>query len=68
MLNKILPKTGVEPWTSDIESNRSTNWATQPLPTYCFLIEGKQAKESPTSFDSDEGFFWVTSRVDFRDL
>ena len=28
MLNKILPMTGVEPRTSDIESDRSTNWAT----------------------------------------
>ena len=28
MFNKILPMTGVEPRTSDIESNRSTNWAT----------------------------------------
>ena len=25
MFNKILPMTGVEPWTSGIESNRSTN-------------------------------------------
>ena len=24
--------TGLEPRTSDIGSNRSTNWATQPLP------------------------------------
>ena len=28
MLNKILPMTGVEPRTSGIESDRSTNWAT----------------------------------------
>ena len=28
MLNKILPMTGVEPRTSGIKSNRSTNWAT----------------------------------------
>ena len=28
MFNKILPMTGVEPRTSGIESNRSTNWAT----------------------------------------
>ena len=28
MFNKILPMTGVEPQTSGIESNRSTNWAT----------------------------------------
>ena len=28
MLNKILPMTGVEPQTSGIESDRSTNWAT----------------------------------------
>ena len=25
MFNKILPMTGVEPWTSGIESDRSTN-------------------------------------------
>ena len=25
---KILPMTGFEPWTSAIESDRSTNWAT----------------------------------------
>ena len=28
MFNKILPMTGVEPQTSGIKSNRSTNWAT----------------------------------------
>ena len=28
MFNKILPMTGVEPWTSGIKSDRSTNWAT----------------------------------------
>ena len=28
MLNKILLMTGVEPRTSGIESDRSTNWAT----------------------------------------
>ena len=28
MFNKILPMTGVEPRTSGIESDRSTNWAT----------------------------------------
>ena len=28
MFNKILPMTGVEPWTSGIESDSSTNWAT----------------------------------------
>ena len=28
MLNKILPMTGVEPWTSGIVRDRSTNWAT----------------------------------------
>ena len=27
MFNKILPMTGVEPRTSGIESDRSTNWA-----------------------------------------
>ena len=28
MLNKILPMTGVDPRTSGIDSDRSTNWAT----------------------------------------
>ena len=28
MFNKILPTTGVKPRTSDIEIDRSTNWAT----------------------------------------
>ena len=28
MFNKILPMTGVEPRTSGIEIDRSTNWAT----------------------------------------
>ena len=28
MFNKILPMTGVEPRTSGIKSDRSTNWAT----------------------------------------
>ena len=28
MFNKFLPMTGVEPQTSGIESDRSTNWAT----------------------------------------
>ena len=28
MFNKILPMTGVEPRSSGIESDRSTNWAT----------------------------------------
>ena len=27
-INKFLPMTGFEPWTSGIGSNRSTNWAT----------------------------------------
>ena len=29
--NKVLPMTGFEPWTFGIRSDRSTNWATQPL-------------------------------------
>ena len=31
-INKFLPMTGFEPRTSGIGSDRSTNWATQPLP------------------------------------
>ena len=31
-MNKFWPMTGFEPRTSGIGSNRSTNWATQPLP------------------------------------
>ena len=31
-INKFVPMTGVEPRTSGIGSDRSTNWATQPLP------------------------------------
>ena len=47
MLNKILPMTGVEPRTSGIKSNRSTNWATT---TACFVIvaKSKQHLNSPT--------------------
>ena len=32
MFNNFLPMTGFEPRTSGIGSDRSTNWATQPLP------------------------------------
>ena len=32
MFNKILPMTGVEPRTSVIEIDRSTNWATTTSP------------------------------------
>ena len=33
MFNKILPMTGVEPRTSGIEIDRSTNWATTTAST-----------------------------------
>ena len=36
-INKFLPMTWYEPRTSGIGSNRSTNWATQPLPYLSFL-------------------------------
>ena len=32
MFNNFLPMTGFKPRTSGIRSDRSTNWATQPLP------------------------------------
>ena len=32
-VNKFLPMTGFEPRTSGVGSDRSTNWATQPLPS-----------------------------------
>ena len=39
MFNKILPMSGVEPQTSGIESDRSTNWATTTsLIVYCCYI------------------------------
>ena len=43
MFNNFLPMTGFEPRTSGIGSDRSTNWATQPLPidnlpTFNFII------------------------------
>ena len=41
-VQQTLPMTGVEPRSSRIESDRSTNWATQPLPysdTFKWLIE-----------------------------
>ena len=34
-INKFLLMTGFEPQTSGIGSDRSTNWATQPLPIKC---------------------------------
>ena len=39
MLNKILPMTGVKPQTSDIESDRYTNWATTTslFPKYSYI-------------------------------
>ena len=36
-INKFLPMTGFKPQTSGIGSDRSTNWATQPLPILCLL-------------------------------
>ena len=35
--------TGFEPRTSDIGSDRSTNWATQPLPKYGIVYDLSQA-------------------------
>ena len=43
-INKFLPMTRFKPQTSGIGSDRSTNWATQPLPTFFnFLILGKSS-------------------------
>ena len=43
MFNKILPMTGVEPRTSGIEIDRSTNWATT---TSCVSLLSKAATQS----------------------
>ena len=40
-INKFLPMTGFELRTSGIGSNRSTNWATQPLPYLVKLFDAK---------------------------
>ena len=41
MFNKILPMSGVEPRTSGIESDRSTNWATTTSQLYISLARDK---------------------------
>ena len=41
-INKILPMTGFEPWTSGIRSDRSTNWATSATSVnFMAFVEGK---------------------------
>ena len=44
MFNNFLPMTGFEPRTSGIGSDRSTNWATQPLPRILFFVTKRHEK------------------------
>ena len=57
-IHKFLPMIGFEPRTSGIRSNRSTNWATQPLPWGCYgcsspstkVLHGCRKRTSSTSW------------------
>ena len=44
-MNKFLPMTGVEPRTSGIESNRSTNWATTTAQNIFYNIDPRVASK-----------------------
>ena len=52
MFNKILPMTGVEPQTSGIESDHSTNWATTTslYSIYSYVQIFKQSKFEKLAF------------------
>ena len=63
MLNKILPMTGVEPRTSGIESDRSTNWATTTSHSQKFcLVPNSYLSSTNTKFNFHNLFLSFTHK------
>ena len=61
-INKFLPMTGFESRTFIIGSNRSTNWATQPLPGSMFILAAMIICYYVTRMDY---CFWVSDLIQF---